>query len=401
MASTVHLYATPGADRDAFLTLVEAFNTRAASPTAWQVSLHDGNDPGELLQRLMRERMGNAVVLAGKNDRKLSTIAALHAAGLHVLADKPWATHGSATAELDSATAGGALAFDIMTSRHDVVARLRRALAHHEGIFGSFRPGSEPAIDFGSVHHLMKIVNGAPLRRPPWYYDVRVQGDGVVDLHSHMTDQAQWLLESEESFSFDADVGRLTAKRWATPVPLTLYEQSTGQAQFHPSVVNEVHDDVLALRCNGEVTYELRGISVRQRAEWRGVEPDGGGDLHSTVLRGTRADVIVGQGPDTQYAAALHVRPCPGVDISSGLTEAMTAWQSRFPGISANPSGLGFEISIPDAIRTSHETHFAMVLEEFLDYLDAGRWPAGLCERIRMRYTLLGHAFERGEDVDA
>jgi len=86
------------------------------------------------------------------------------------------------------------------------------------------------------------------------------------------------------------------------------------------------------------------------------------------------------------------------LDLETG--EAMTAWQTDFPGISAAPSVLGFEISIPDSLRTGHETHFAMVLEEFLDYLDAGEWPEALGARIRMRYTLLAHAFERCEDVD-
>ena len=38
-----------------------------------------------------------------------------------------------------------------------------------------------------------KVVNGAPLRRPPWYYDVGVQGDGLVDVHSHLVDQARLL----------------------------------------------------------------------------------------------------------------------------------------------------------------------------------------------------------------
>jgi hypothetical protein len=35
-----------------------------------------------------------------------------------------------------------------------------------------------------------------------------------------------------------------------------------------------------------------------------------------------------------------------------------------------------------------------MVLETFLDYLDAGRWPEWLTRGIRMRYELLARARE-------
>jgi hypothetical protein len=74
---TVHLYAVPGPERDAFLALVDAFNHRSEAPTRWQIELHEGDDPGELLERLITERPGDAVVLAGRNDGKLATIAAL------------------------------------------------------------------------------------------------------------------------------------------------------------------------------------------------------------------------------------------------------------------------------------------------------------------------------------
>lgn len=58
----------------------------------------------------------------------------------------------------------------------------------------------------GSVHHLLKIVNGTPLRRPAWYYDVSVQGNGLVDITSHMIDQAMWLLPVRTVSHFDPPV---------------------------------------------------------------------------------------------------------------------------------------------------------------------------------------------------
>ena len=72
----------------------------------------------------------------------------------------------------------------------------------------------------------------------------------------------------------------------------------------------------------------------------------------------------------------------------------MEGWCEEFPGLELAPSALGYEIQIPPAIRSGHEAHFAMVLERFLDYLDAGRWPDALTAGIRTRYELLARAHE-------
>ena len=62
-------------------------------------------------------------------------------------------------------------------------------------MFGDFESAGAdaPTIQIEGIHHLEKTVNGAPLRRPPWFFDVRVQGDGIADIPTHMVDQAQRL----------------------------------------------------------------------------------------------------------------------------------------------------------------------------------------------------------------
>ena len=71
LAPDIHVYATPGPERQAFVALVESFNTRATS-NPWQLHLHEGP---QLLQRLVEEAHGDFVVLAGRNNTKLETIA--------------------------------------------------------------------------------------------------------------------------------------------------------------------------------------------------------------------------------------------------------------------------------------------------------------------------------------
>ena len=242
----IHLYARPGAERDAFISLVRSFNARADNPTDWDLCVHESSAPE---RALVEERRGNVVVLAGRNQPKLGTIARLHAAGLHVLADKPWLTDPCALPDLERVTEGWPLAMDIMTFRHDAAARLTNRLATSWELFGALSANSdEPAIDLHSVHHLLKVVDGVPLTRPPWYYDTRVQGNGLVDIQSHMADQAQWLLEDEKEFEYGRDCEIDGASLWSTPVPLDLFRASTGLDAFPATLADRVEGDVL---CDG------------------------------------------------------------------------------------------------------------------------------------------------------
>lgn len=391
---TVHLYARPGLERDAFMALVGSFNARDDRPTGWTVRTHESADPE---RALVEERRGDIVVLAGRNRPKLGAIARLHAAGLHVLADKPWLTESAALPDLEQATAGWPLAVDIMTFRHEAAARLTQKIAADPGLFGALgRQADEPAIDIQSVHHLLKMVNGAPLRRPSWYYDTRIQGDGLVDIQSHMADQAQWILDDGPGFVFERDYELEDARRWSTPVPRELFEASTGLGDYPESLAPHVDAGVLQLACNGEIRYRLRGVPVRQRAEWGQREPEGGGDGHRTTVRGERAAVIARRGPETGFRAEVHVAPRdPGPGFEARLSETLAAWEADMPGLSHRPSSLGREIVIPAALHTPHEAHFPMVLDDLLDLLDAGDRPAALAARIRARYTLLARARER------
>ena len=68
--------------------------------------------------------------------------------------------------------------------------------------------------------------------------------------------------------------------------------------------------------------------------------------------------------------------------------------QSVFRGIAVEATGPGYRITIPAALRTTHEEHFAAVLEEFLGYVDSGERPANLGPDLITKYTLLARAAE-------
>ncbi len=363
--SLEQVYAAPGPDREKFLGLIAAFNSRADNPTSWVVHTHGDGDASAQLELLLEEKLVSVVVLAGKNDRKLATISRLVEAGIHVLGDKPWATSEECLGDLAAATDpdAPALAMDIMTNKHDILARIRREVVRDPALFGGFDTNSsEPCIEIGSVHHLAKIVNGSPLVRPAWYYDVNVQGNGLVDITSHMIDQVQWLLADDDAadYSYSADVVLTSAVVSDTEVPESLFCDSTGLDGFPESLSHLLRESdpagsgplwaggagqiVLPLAANGVLEYSLRGVTARHTAEWRPREPEGGGDIHSATLRGKACAVKV-------TSAGLVLEPSNSVqessaeDFDAAISAAVSRWNAvpQFRGVSAAKIGEGPE----------------------------------------------------------
>jgi hypothetical protein len=85
---------------------------------------------------------------------------------------------------LDEAQAKRLVAYDIMTERYEIPSILQGELVDDADVFGKLIAGSdsEPGISAKSVHHLMKVVAGVPLRRPAWFFDVAETGDGLADV---------------------------------------------------------------------------------------------------------------------------------------------------------------------------------------------------------------------------
>jgi predicted dehydrogenase len=387
----VYVYADEGPDVDSFVRIVETFNARDADSTAWRLHLYRGADH---LARLRSERRGEVVIVAGRNDSKMDSIQRLHADGFLVLGDKPWLIDAAQLDVLRATMAAQPLAMDIMTERHDAATCVQKALAARPEVFGRFRAGGdEPAIRIRSVHHLYKLVNQRPLVRPAWYFDVAVQGEGISDVTTHLVDLVQWMTGEGTPFDYDRDVQLLSARQWPTEVPRGLFARITGLPDFPEGLRARVAGGALHYLCNAALSYRVRGTSVLLESVWNLAIPEGGGDTHRAVLRGTRADLIVDQGPTTGFVPELTVQPA---DAGSGyahvLADAVATLQRDFPGLGYEPDGAAFRIVVPQALRTTHEQHFAAVLDSFLGYIDSGTWPSTLSADLVCKYTLLARA---------
>lgn len=362
------VYAPLGPDVAEHVHRIARFNSRKENPTAWELEIHCS---AGFLPRMLEERPGNVVVLAGRNRGKIDYIKTSIEAGFHVLADKPWIIVPGDLPKLESALAtaarSGLIAYDIMTERYEVTSILQRELVNDPEVFGEIVPGSadEPGVRMESVHHLMKMVAGAPLRRPPWFFDIHQQGEALADVGTHLVDLAQWTLFPEQAIDYRADIELIDAARWPTTLSRDQFRRITGEAP-------ESNDDRFDYFCNNRVRYALRGVHVRLDVLWNYEAPEGAGDTHFAVYRGTKSRVEVRQGREESYRPELYVVPGGG-GLARAVRSRIEALQPAFPGVAVEELGSEMRIAIPDAHRIGHEAHFAQVARRFFEYLDDPR----------------------------
>jgi predicted dehydrogenase len=373
----VHIYAPLGADLLAHLNRIAGFNMRPDHPTAWELEVHAGPDS---LERLLRERPGNVVVLSGRNRHKIDLIKASVEAGLHVLADKPWIIRHEDFPKLESALntaeTRGLVAYDMMTERYEITSMLQRELVNDADLFGTLVPGTErePGVFMESIHYLAKRVAGVPLRRPAWYFDIDEQGEGLGDVGTHLVDLVMWMLFPDQPVDYRRDFELVTAERWPTVLTRADFQQVTGEAAFPTYLAPNVHDGRLDYYCNTLVAFTVRGVYTKLNVLWDFAAGPGGGDTHFAVFRGTRSRVEVRQHKEQNYRPELYVVPRTAQDkaaVATALRRKVAALQNMFEGVAVQDTDTQFWVTVPDHYRVSHEAHFGEVTNQFLRYFQA------------------------------
>ena len=257
----VHVYAPQGTDYLQHLDRIKSYNSRSVNPTSWNEIAYAGPD---YLERMLSEKTGNVVVLSGNNGKKAEYISKSVKAGLNVLADKPMIISPDDFPALEAsfsvAKENGVLLYDIMTERYEVTTILQKLLSQNAAIFGTMKTGSadDPAVTKVSVHHFSKMVSGSPLQRPTWFFDVRQQGEGIVDVTTHLVDLVQWECFPEQILS-PSDINMVRAKRWPTIITPEEFKEVTGSDTFPEFLKKDVKDGNLNVFSNGEMVYQIKG----------------------------------------------------------------------------------------------------------------------------------------------
>ena len=396
----VFVYAPDGPELDDFLALVERYNQRKVNPTHWNLQVYRGDD---FFKRMIRDHRGNVLVLAGNNQKKTEYILEAVRHGLNVYSDKPMAINGDDFQKLREAfkiaDEKGLLLYDIMTERFEITSILQKELMHMPLIFGSLLTGSEdePAVIKESVHNFFKYVSGKRLQRPPWFFDVEQEGEGLVDVTTHLVDLVQWACFPGEIIDTVRDLKLLDARHWPTLMTPQQFSEVTGVAVYPDYLKKEVNDQGnLEVYSNGVVSYQLKGIHVRVQVEWKYRAPEGGGDTHFSVVRGSLADLEIRQGAPQGFRPELYLIPKkPSPDYLRQLDQEFKKVAEKYPGITLEKSEGKFRVNIPDHYRNGHEAHFGQVTQNFLKYLHEGHLPGWEVPDMLAKYYLTTQALQR------
>lgn len=375
----VHVYASAGPDLQAYLDKVNKYNTRPNQPTHWKEVVYTGPD---FIEKMLAQKAGNVVVLAGNNRKKTDYIKQSVDAGLNVLADKPMAIDETGFDELKAAFVSAGknrvLLYDIMTERYEITNVLQRELAQLPAIFGTLQKGTvqEPAVVKESVHHFFKYVSGEPLIRPAWFFDVDQQGEGIVDVTTHLIDLIQWSCFPNQPIDYQKDIHLIDAKRRATPLTPTQFKRVTGSDQYPDYLRKDLKDSLLNVYANGLINYTLKGVHARVSVRWNFQAPEGTGDTHYSIMRGSRANLIIRQGREQGYKPVLYIEPAmTDAGYEQGVAHAFKLVQTSYPGVELKKNDKGWEIVIPKKYDTGHESHFAQVASKYMGYLNVGKLP--------------------------
>lgn len=397
--STIYVFASEGPDLKDYLNRIDSYNNRPEDPAAWKTEVYSGPD---YLQQMITQKPGNVMVAAGKNDRKIDYIAEAIQNGIHVYADKPLVINKEGYARLleafQLAEEKNLQVYDIMTERFEITTILQRELSRLPEVFGELENGTmeNPAITKESVHHFFKHVSGKPLVRPDWFFDVTKEGTGIVDVTTHLVDLIQWETFPEQLLD-TTDVKMLAARLWPTLLTLSDFHGVTGASAFPDFLSPYIENDTLKVQCNGEMNYTLRGKHAKVSVIWNYQAPAGAGDTHYSMMRGTKAKLVIRQGPEENYRPTLYVALLEGQDdaLVKAIKETL---QTKYPGISLKKhDGDEYVVDIPDSYHNGHEAHFGQVTEKFLEYYQAGEMPEWEKAFMKVKYYTTTEALQMAE----
>ena len=379
--SEVYVYAPKGQELQSHLDLIKQYNERKDNPTHWSEQVHIGKD---YLNKMLAEKKGNAVVIAGNNQRKTEYIKKAIAAGLNVLGDKPMAINYINFIALQQSFAEAEkkklLLYDIMTERSEITNILQKEFTKIPEVFGELKKGAadDPSVVLESVHFFYKNVSGKTLTRPDWFFDPLQQGDVITDVGTHLIDLVQWECFPEQIIDYKKDIQILSAKTWTTPLALSQFTIITKKDTFPGFLRRYVKDDsVLQTHANGEINYSLKNVHVKVTVRWEYKAPEGSGDTHYSILKGTKAALEIRQGKEEDFQPTLYIIPIEkqGNEFVSVLKKVVEKLNISYPGIDIEKNMKGWKVTIPQQYKVGHEAHFGQVMKRYLQYLKDGKLP--------------------------
>jgi hypothetical protein len=183
-----------------------------------------------------------------------------------------------------------------------------------------------------------------------------------------------------------------------TYAPLTEEQfRHVTQAEGFPDYLRPAIDreGILQVASNGEFTFRVRGVTAKVSVLW-GFENPQGGDTHYSIMKGSRANLVIMTDVPQNFVASLYVQPTSGVgeeEFDAVLNGALQRLSNRYPGLTSRTTEFGEEIVIPAEFREGHEDHFTRVTREYLDSLVRGVLPEWERTNLLTKYFITTEAY--------
>lgn len=344
----VHVYAPPGPNmEDTYLGQINNYNKRKGITQPWELKIYTGND---YLEKMLQEKAGNVVLVAGNNQKKINYIQQSVNAGLNVVADKPMTVtpEGFEILKQSFATAKKKNLFisdlQSMSMRNQMRSILQKEFASMPEVFGKLEKGTleNPAIIQESTHAYDKGIV-----RPAWFFDVDQQGYGLADITTHLVDIIQWGCFPEVAINYKKDIKLLTARQWPTILNFAQFKTVTREEAYPTYLQNSVKNNVLSVDANGEMNYTLKGVHAKVTVIWEVKAPEGAGDRHYSLMRGTKANLVIRQEKEQGYKATLYIEPVNVADMDSyekTLNAALLDIRKKYPDVELLKRDKGWEV---------------------------------------------------------
>lgn len=368
--STIYVYAPDKSAIRPYLQQIKSMNSRVESPTHWNEVVHFGHD---YLEKMAADKKGNVVVLAGNNRLKINYIEQSLKAGMNVFSDKPMVINQEGFERLKScyqlAQEKGLVLFDMMTERYSLIHRIQRSIMQDSMLFGKLTKGSltHPAIVESSVHHFYRGGKGT---RPAWYFDVQQQGEGVVDVTTHLIDLSFWKSFPEQAIDYQKDIQMLGATHSPVNLSRAEFAAATSLSAIPLSLASYMKDSTLSVFANGSINYRVKGVYTKVDIEWRAATPPGGNDIRNAYAEGTNSTLFIEQkyGQNKPRLCLQKTNSISDQMFNLQLIKSFEKLQKDYPGLAWSEEGKFIQINIPSELELNRDITFKVFSDHLLNH---------------------------------
>jgi hypothetical protein len=199
------------------------------------------------------------------------------------------------------------------------------------------------------------------------------------------------------------DIEINSSKRWTTALTTEMFSKVTGLDAYPPYLEKDVDGSILRVYSNGEINYTIKGVHARVSVIWNFQAPEGTGDTHYSVMRGSRCQLEIRQGEREGYRPTLYIMPTfidSPDEFRKDLEAAVQKVAEKYPGISTREvDELTWVVDIPDSYKVGHEAHFGQVTGQFLDYLKKGELPEWEIPNMIVKYYTTTQGMKQAFDM--